>query len=118
MALEEAGRDELEERVRHRLEKEAHARRDVGGVLGLLCLVERLVKDEVEGGERVLVHGPHDVQLVHQKVDERAARSVWAVELKRLGDLNLLLVGDDLLRVDLADGDLGLLERDDERLVG
>ena len=118
VALEEAGRDELEERVRHRLEKEAHARRDVGGVLGLLCLVERLVKDEVEGGERVLVHGPHDVQLVHQKVDERAARSVWAVELKRLGDLNLLLGGNDLLRVDLADGDLGLLERDDERLVG
>jgi len=54
VALEEAGRDELEERVRHRLEKEAHARRDVCGVLGLLCLFERLVEDEVEGGEPLL----------------------------------------------------------------
>jgi len=54
---------------------------------------------------------PNHVQLVHQSVDERAACSVWAVELKRLGS-------NDLLRADLADGDLGLLERDDERLVG
>ena len=45
------------ERVRDRLEQQRHALADAALLVGLGRLVERLVEDEVERGERVLVHG-------------------------------------------------------------
>ena len=59
-----------------------------------------------------------DEELVHQKVDERAAVGVGPVALESLCDLELGLLSDEHLGVDVLDRGLGVLERDDELLVG
>ena len=91
MALKEARRHKAEERVRDRLGERGHALVDR---LALLRLRQGLVEDRVEGRERVLVHVIHNVQEVHQEVDERAAVGVRPVRLEGLADLDLLRGGD------------------------
>ena len=58
-----------------------------------------------------------DVERVHQKVDERAARRHRPVGLARLVDLEARGLRDAHLLGDLDHGRLGHLERDDELLV-
>ena len=62
-------------------------------------------------------HVRDDVQLVDEEEHERAALGDRPVDLARLGDGRLGVLGDDHLGGDLLRGGLRLLEREDEVLV-
>ena len=63
------------------------------------------------------VHVRDDVQLVDEEEHERAALGDRPVDLARLGDDHLRLLGDDHLLADVLRGDLHLLKVLDELLV-
>ena len=64
-----------------------------------------------------MVHVRDDKELVDEEEHERTALAQWAVDLARLGDDHLRLLGNGHLGGDLLRGLLGRLERLDECLV-